>query len=112
MVSILALPDTHSDKLLEFIRMIIPVDNDLPSSFGIIKKKFTKNSTKEFKLCHICKRELINKTCPSAFCITNSYTPKFNISKSIKVVTADIHTQIHTVIQSNLDTLNRYNSML
>lgn len=85
----------------------------MASSLRLIKKKFTTttNSTKEYKLCHICKRELINKRCPSDSCITHNYASRVNISKSIKVETDDIHTQIHTVLQSNLEIIKRYRSI-
>ena len=112
MVSTLALPNTHSEKLLEFIRILLPTENNIPNSFYVINKMFTTNLVKEYKLCHICKKQLANNKCPSETCLSNSQNAHLNIRKSIKIVTADIKTQLNSIIKTNLDNINKYKSML
>ena len=82
---------------------MVPLDNNLPNSFHIMKKMFTKNSIKEFTLCHICKKQMLHNKCPSDSCLSNSYSRNINSKKSIKVVSADVSSQIHLVITANHD---------
>jgi hypothetical protein len=104
----LSLPETHSEALFEFIKLILPTSNHVSESYYKYKKSFKNTLVKEHKLCHICKMKFVNNKCPSESCCSNREEKKINIKKSIKVIEADIETQIRTILTNHFNTIVKY----
>lgn len=104
----LSLPESHSEALFEFIKMILPDSNNLPESYYRFNQSFKNKLLKSMKLCHICQSEFVDNACPSSTCYSKREEKKINIKKSIKVVVADIKTQIHTVLSCHYESIVKY----
>lgn len=109
LVDRLALPDTHSEILLEFIRAIVPRSNNLTTSYHKIKQSKNSSSSlyfNEFKLCSVCNSKLKQTDCESSTCLYNRLTKR----KYIHVVISNIKFQIEQIITNNYDSLVKYKS--
>lgn len=67
-------------------------------SYYILKKKNENTLVKEIKLCHLCKKELVNRKCPNDDCLSHRLTRKEVVKKSIKIVTVDIAAQLDVIL--------------
>jgi hypothetical protein len=103
----LSLPETHSVALFEFIKLILP-ENSLAESFYLFNKSFKNSMIREVKLCNICNRKFVKNECPSSTCSSRRQEKKISIKKSIKIVMADIRSQINVVLQSHYNTIIEY----
>lgn len=112
LITALNLPETHSERLYEFIKLILPNSSTMLETYYRFKTNFNYNLIKEIKLCHICQRELINKECPSETCSSHSLEKKIVLKKSIKVVTADIEAQIRLVLCNHYESIVKYKADL
>ena len=80
MVDKISFPESHKDVILDFIRLIVPLYNNIPTSYFKIKKSVKKTDIKEFNLSKSCgnlihiKKENNKKimNCISEFCTLNS----------------------------------------
>jgi hypothetical protein len=104
------LPATQCEDLLEFIRVLIPSENNLPESYYRINNSFHKSEVTEFRLCSICQEQLNSKKkCPSVTCISNM---SLHSLKPIKVFILDINKQITFILENNyqsiLNNLGKY----
>ena len=55
----MSISESASDLLLNFIRAVLPLDNNLPDSYYKLKKKITKKSDiKSMKICCHCESVL------------------------------------------------------
>lgn len=85
----MSLPEIHRELLLEFIRTIVPKENNLPLSYRSIKKKAGVTSIKEHSLCKGCGVEIENRKegeskiikCDTALCLANRIGIKKNKNK-------------------------------
>lgn len=100
----LAIPEINCEFLLEFIRLILPTDNKLPTSHYKIKKSINATEIIQYNLCSICERVLVDKQCPSETCFSQSTT----IKKNIKIYTANITTQLQIILNFHTDSMKRY----
>jgi len=107
LISSLNLSENHSNSLFEFIRLILPESNTLPRSYYLFKRSFNYNMINEIKLCHICKLKLKKSGCPSASCISKTNTEKENKKRSIKIVVANLTSQLKIILKRHyLDIIN------
>jgi hypothetical protein len=108
LITALNLPETHSERVYEFIKLILPENSTMLDTYYRFKKHFNYNLIKEIKLCHICHLELKDNKCLSESCVSHSLEKKVVIKKSIKVVTADIETQIRLVLHNHYSSIVKY----
>ena len=105
MVIKLALPHSHCSLLLEFIRLILPIDNNLPDSYYKIKNLNFKTNVSQFALCKICEVVLDkNKKCPSETCSSH----RIIIKKNIKVLCSNISNQLITILSLHYKSMLNY----
>ena len=101
----LAIAETHCDMLLNFIRLLLPMDNNLPLSYRRIRKLVSEDGMKKLSLCSICFRELSKfKLCPSETCLSNR-RPKTTITT---ICVASKRTQIANIVSRNISAINSY----
>ena len=103
-------PATQCEDLLEFLRVLIPNENNMPESYFRINSLFHKSKVIEFRLCSICQEQLnAKKKCPSKTCISNM---SLHSLKPIKVFILDINKQITFILENNyqsiLNNLGKY----
>ncbi len=110
LISILNLSETHSNSLFEFIRLILPQSHTLPGSYYLFKRCFSYNMINEIKLCHICKLKLTKKCCPSDSCVSKNNSVKENTKKSIKVVVANLKSQLLLILKRHYFDMINYKS--
>ena len=110
LISKINLPETHSEILFEFIRVILPADNLLAETFYRFKKCFNFNIPKEKRLCSICKRELKDNKCPCSTCVSIRFTKKEAIRRSIKIVSVGIRPILINILNNHYDKMIRYKS--
>lgn len=93
------LPSAQCEDLLEFLRILIPNENNMPESFYKINKSFYKSKVIEFRLCSICLKQLnSNKKCPSQTCVSNMSLYSL---RPIKIFILDINKQITFILENN-----------
>lgn len=59
MVDQLALAEIHRDVVLEFIRLILPINNIIPKSYNLIKNSIAVPEIKTFMACKLCGEEVL-----------------------------------------------------
>jgi hypothetical protein len=98
------------DPILELFRLVLPVDNELPTSFNIMKS-FLNNSSvvKMNRVCKICCKELdkTSETCENDSCANNKLK-----KKTVKVFESNISEQIRTIFENHLCSMIRYKGIL
>jgi hypothetical protein len=104
----LSLPETHAEMVYEFVQLILPDNNTMIESYYRFNKSFKNPLIKQIKLCHICRSELINNTCPRQLCYSKQLEKEIVIKKSIKIIVADIKTQIITILSNHYETMVNY----
>lgn len=107
LVDKLSLPVSHSDLLLEFIRIILPENNNLPCSVYKIKRKNVVNEIRAYKLCKICETELVDNKCSSENCLSH----RTNIKKNIQVHCAKVSTQLGIILKNHSNSIKQYTSI-
>lgn len=74
-----------------------------------MKKSFNRNDLiVEKKLCHLCKAVLIKNCCPDKDCNGRLLKKAEAVKKSIKVVTANVHVQLSTILSNHYSTMIKY----
>ena len=104
----LELAETHSECLLDFIRLILPTNNNLPNSVYRIKKRSTYSKIKTYYLCKICESKLVDNKCPSETC----YSHKTIIKKHIQIHCANVTSQLEIILSNHLNSINDYLSII
>ena len=61
LVDRLSMPESHRETLLEFTRLILPPDNNLPNSYYQIKKSIPTPNITEITLCKLCNELVIHE---------------------------------------------------
>ena len=110
----LSLAESHRDVILDLIRIVLPVQNNLPTSYNQIKKSIKTPTLSEFLLCKICCKEIKqnkkdkrkNKICSTELCLSRTSGLKSN--NFIKVFSSDIIAQIQMILSKHLDTMINY----
>lgn len=111
LLTTLNLPETHAETLYEFIRLILPTSHILAESYYRFKKSFNFKMIKEIKLCHICHLELTKTGCPSHSCFSHKEKEqKINLKKSIKIVVADVKSQLDIILRNHHLSILNYKS--
>jgi len=108
----LNLPETHCELLFQFIQLILPETNVLDETYYRLKKKFKYNLIKEIKLCYLCHEQLKNNCCTNENCLSIREEKKVVVKKSIKIITADIKTQLLIILGNNYSSIIKYKSIL
>ena len=106
----LSISEAQAKILYEFIKLILPVSNNLEESYYRFKKSFDLSKVKEIRLCQICHFELKNHACPSESCLSHRLEKKINIKKSIKVVVADVKSQLLSILTQHYESIIKYQS--
>ncbi len=104
LTSKLSIPANKCDVLLDFIRMILPNDNLLPSSFYLIKKGFLKEKPISYKICSTCNDPFSSKKCEKQLCLD---------AKSKRLVrchVSNISTQLRLIAGNYYDIISKYKS--
>lgn len=105
MVIKLSSPQSHCLLLLEFIRLILPVNNNLPDSYYKIKNLNFKTNVSQFSLCKICEMGLDkNKKCQSDTCASH----RIVIKKNINVLCSNISNQLITILSLHYKSMLNY----
>ena len=107
----LALPETQVDILLDFIRLILPIQNNCPLSYYSIKKSIGTPDITSTLICKICDGEIETvkphtKKCNTEGCASASLGLKSN--SFIKVFNANIITQITRIYSEHHNTILKY----
>ena len=98
LVDKLELPEKRSDILLDFVRLLLPINNNLPSSSYMIKKSMDVKLS-QYKICKNCFSELSKNVCEKC--------NDTNASK-IKIHTLNIAKQIITILDNHICHINDY----
>lgn len=114
LLSRLHLSETQAESILEFVRVILPDNNKLPESYYRFKSLTKTNLIKQIKLCNLCKKELVNGSCPNDSCGSSRiYQGNKNLisKKSIKIIEADLKSQIEIVLLHHYEHIVKYKSI-
>ncbi len=94
------------DPILDLVRLVLPSDNELPTSFNIMQSFIdTSGLLSMHQICKVCNKELINgsKTCINTECVNNKL-----IKKTVKVFQSNIEEQIKIIFSNHLPSMLRY----
>ena len=108
LISTCSLPETHSNKLYEFIRLILPDDSTLADTFYKFNKSFNYEMIKEKKLCSICQKEMKLNQCPNLNCASANMSKKERVKKSIKIVIANVCSQLKNILSNYYERMITY----
>ena len=101
----MALPEAHCETLLNFVRLILPLDNNLPLSYRRIKKVVNDECMEKTVLCSICFSELNDdKRCSSETC--SSHRKEKFLKTTVCV--GNVKKQIEYVINANREAISSY----
>ena len=106
LTSKLSIPVNKCEMLLDFIRMILPNDNRLPSSFYLIRKGFLKEKTISFKICSVCNDAFRTRTCEKQSCL-DAKSKRF-----VRCHVSNITTQLRLIVDNYYDSITKYKSKL
>ena len=101
----MSLNEKDCNLFLEFIRLILPLDNNIPESYYKIKKLNHKSKIQEAFLCKTCEDKLDHKKkCTNEFCSSYNLT----IKRPIKCYTANVKDQLNDILNKHYKTMIKY----
>ena len=115
-VNKLAIAENQRETVLEFIRLLLTVDNNLPCSYNKIKKSVEMPDIKNNILCKFCNKKIEFekigrkkfKKFTKTLCISNRQGIK---SKSlVKVIEVDIVSQLRIILDNHKQSIDSYHS--
>ena len=101
----ISIPLNQVDSILDFVRLVVPRINNLPTSFNAMKKMInTYNLVTKYKICQLCNNVIVDgKLCNFEGCAYQ------NLKKPIvKVFTSNIFEQIKTIFGNYLTSMVEY----
>jgi len=109
----LSMSAQHAEIMLEFIRLILPLDNNIPSSFYRIKNSILTPNVTESILCKLCKNKVTfqkgkKKLCSNELCQASDKYLKS--SDLIKVFNSNVETQIVSILDDHYQAIIDYQS--
>jgi len=107
------MPSEHAEIILEFIRTLFPLSNNVPNSYYRIKKSISTPNVTETILCKLCKNEVKfekgrKKLCSNELCqASDKYLKSF---ETIKIFNSNVETQIISILEDNYESILNYQS--
>lgn len=111
----LSMSAQHADIMLEFIRVLFPLDNNVPNSFYMINNSILTPNVTESILCKLCKNEVTfqkgrKKLCSNELCQASDKYLKS--SDLIKVFNSNVETQIISILDDHYQAIIDYQSKI
>lgn len=115
MVDQIALAETHRDVVLEFIHLILPVENIIPNSYNLIKNSIAVPDIKTRIACKFCGEEVeivkikgqkTQKICKNELCV--SKTSELKSKDTIKIFSSNIASQMKVILNNHHHTMQNY----